>query len=356
MRSLLPPNQTEFETKLEGAYSAWDFIFKEDGKNLIDDLFFSLWSPQKIPAPLLGYLAYGLGVSLWEESWPEQQKRDFISAFLKIRLIQGTTPSITQAAGHLGIIVQIFPTKGNFENRFVIDTTGGVNIPSRDVLKTIRALAEEFSPLRCRFLLETVASYKVNCLYDARLRRVKIKEFSMASDPIVLLTQKGKEAITRALSDSTKIDFDKFVFGTSRYTPAENQTDLKSPAADREEFQVQQARARSDGRGVHVGCIAKSDRAYEVGEIGVKLTNGDLFAIVSRPDTALTVKVDGEELVIGFDIAVENDLQGKISSSNTNGLINLSVADDIANIGTALNNMQKQIETILARLTAVEKP
>lgn len=352
MKSLLPPNQTEFEAKLEGAFSVWDFVVKPDGTNLIEDLFFTLWSPQKIPAPLLGFLAYGLGVTIWEESWPEQQKRDFISAFLILRLSQGTESSIKEAARYLGIAVQILRTDRPFVTRIVIDTTGGVNIPTRDALKTIRSIAEEFTPVRCRVQLETISTYAIPVLMDFRLRRIKIKEFSMATDPRALLTEKGKAAISKALGDGTRIDFNTMKLGREKYQPTEAQTAMRS--TDLESFTIQDFRPRPDGRGVHIGCVARSDKAYEIGEIGVFLTDGTLFAVVSRPERPLTAKADGEELVLGFDISFDNDLSGKISTSNSGSLLNLSVIDDIAGIGRDMAALQSTIAALTARIAALE--
>lgn len=352
MKSLLPPNQTDLEGKLEACFSVWDFFARDDGSNLIDELFFSLWSPEKIPAPLLGFLAYGFGVRIWEESWPEQQKRDFISAFLLLRLKQGTRNSIIEAARYLGINVQIVDTPRPFETRFVIDTTGGVNIPTRDILKTIRAIAEEFTPLRCRVILETIASFPLPTLMDFRLRRIKIKDFSMASDPRALLTEKGKAAIAKALADGTKIDFDVMKLGREKYQPEESQTAMRSQ--ETESFTIQDFRPRPDGRGVQIGSIAKSDKAYEIGEIGIFLSDGTLFAIVSRPSQALTSKADGEEVILGFDLSFDNDLTGKISTSNSGSLLNLSVVDDVAALGAVLSSQQALIAELTARIAALE--
>lgn len=354
--SILPDNATPFERGLESAFSVWSSVFpkNKDGSeapNLIEGIFFSLWNPLAIDERLLPYLAYGLGVSIWPEGWPLEKKRAFVKDFLQIRAKQGTADSIIRSAEALGIAVTVTETKKAFVTRVVVDTTGGVNIPNRDLLKTIRDICEAFVPERVLFQLETVFFVEVPVVIDARAISIRVREFSMATEPKLLLTAKGKLALSKALSSGTPLPVKEFRFGTESYEPTENQTDLK---AFKEAFEVADIRERDGGLGVHITCVANSPEAYEVREAGLFDNQNNLLAILSRPDAPLTVKIDDEDLVFGFDLSFQNNMTGLISSANPGTMLNLSLGIEMAQFEKTVKDLQKTIDLLKTRITVLE--
>lgn len=62
----------------------------------------TLWDPQQCPLPLLPYLAWTFSVDRWDDNWPEQVKRDVISASFSVHRIKGTRAAIRDAIEPLG--------------------------------------------------------------------------------------------------------------------------------------------------------------------------------------------------------------------------------------------------------------
>lgn len=81
---LLPYNRTPWEDAIERANAA--------RYPLPTELVSAVWSPDNCPANLLSYLAWGLSVDIWDESWPETTKREVCRNALKLHRIK-TTPA-----------------------------------------------------------------------------------------------------------------------------------------------------------------------------------------------------------------------------------------------------------------------
>lgn len=58
------------------------------------DLVSSVWSPDRCPANLLGYLAWSLSIDLWDESWPEEKKREVCRRAFDLHRIKCTPTGI----------------------------------------------------------------------------------------------------------------------------------------------------------------------------------------------------------------------------------------------------------------------
>lgn len=97
MFSTLPPNATEFELRIEKVInSRFDAILEN-----VDEIK-KLWNWNECRADFLPYLAYALKVTIWNEGWSEQTKRDFIGSSWETRPLLGTrsaVPHILQALG-----------------------------------------------------------------------------------------------------------------------------------------------------------------------------------------------------------------------------------------------------------------
>ncbi|MGE5563121.1 MAG: phage tail protein I [Bacillota bacterium] len=85
-QTLLPPLATPLERSADLA---------SDGRYpLPADLVSSVWSPDRCPANLLGYLAWGLSIDLWDENWPEVKKREVCRRAFDLHRVKTTAAGI----------------------------------------------------------------------------------------------------------------------------------------------------------------------------------------------------------------------------------------------------------------------
>ncbi len=78
---LLPLNASKFEI-------AADLV--EEQLLAIPAPIADLWHPDRCPAELLAFLAWGLGVDLWEDDWPEGRKRRICWDAIALKRLKGT--------------------------------------------------------------------------------------------------------------------------------------------------------------------------------------------------------------------------------------------------------------------------
>jgi phage tail P2-like protein len=93
MTSLLPPNASPLERRLSSV--AADL---ERAKAPLD----ALWDAQRIPADMLPWLGWAVGVDHWHRRWSEQAKRDAIGEAIPIRRLRGTVWAVRRALEVLG--------------------------------------------------------------------------------------------------------------------------------------------------------------------------------------------------------------------------------------------------------------
>lgn len=93
MANLLPPNATPLERRLAETNSA------------ISDLpvpLRALIDPDAIPARLLPWLAWHLGIDTWKDYWPEQIKRARVKAAIPIARKKGTAAAVRAVVASFG--------------------------------------------------------------------------------------------------------------------------------------------------------------------------------------------------------------------------------------------------------------
>lgn len=90
--SLLPPSTTPLERDVEQATD-----------RTMEVPFDALWDADRIPAHLLPWLAWALGVRQWSDAWSEQRKRDEVAAALTIRRHAGTLGALRQVINTQGV-------------------------------------------------------------------------------------------------------------------------------------------------------------------------------------------------------------------------------------------------------------
>jgi len=97
--SVLPPNRSLLEAGLDLAF---DKLLER-----IQPPFPDLMDPQTTPAAFLPYLALDRGVSEWEASAPEAEKRETIASIWAIRRLGGTRKALELAVESMGLLPEV---------------------------------------------------------------------------------------------------------------------------------------------------------------------------------------------------------------------------------------------------------
>lgn len=66
-----------------------------------------LWNPWKCPVKFLPYLAWAFSVDRWDESWPEQDKRQVVSDSFWIHQRKGTVAAVRRVIENMGYSMSI---------------------------------------------------------------------------------------------------------------------------------------------------------------------------------------------------------------------------------------------------------
>ena len=93
MTSLLPPNATPLERRIEQA----DALIERANAPL-----HTVWNGASAPENILPWLAWAVGVDAWDSQWTEQQKRNAIDAAIPISRKRGTVRAVRRALEVLG--------------------------------------------------------------------------------------------------------------------------------------------------------------------------------------------------------------------------------------------------------------
>lgn len=81
--SLLPANSTPWEIAQS--------LTSASRRPLPTDLPRQVWNPDTCPVEFLPYLAWGLGLEIWDDEWSEQKKRDVVARIWNLKRLK-TTP------------------------------------------------------------------------------------------------------------------------------------------------------------------------------------------------------------------------------------------------------------------------
>ena len=93
MTSLLPPNTTPLERRMEAVASDM-----EKAQAPLQ----TLWDAKRMPENMLPWLAWAVGVDQWSRRWPEAARRDAIDQAIPIRRLRGTVWAVRRALEVLG--------------------------------------------------------------------------------------------------------------------------------------------------------------------------------------------------------------------------------------------------------------
>lgn len=98
MNSLLPPSATDTEIRLAEVRS---------GLSALDVPLRDIWNPDTCPVSLLPYLAWSRSVDRWDESWPEDVKRQVVKDAFYIHRRKGTISAIRRVVEPFGYLIRV---------------------------------------------------------------------------------------------------------------------------------------------------------------------------------------------------------------------------------------------------------
>ena len=111
MPTLLPINRTPLERELERALHRVDRVDADALRRMRD--------PYQCSTSHLPFLAWGRGVDLWYDDWPEWKKRRITSEIYAMKGLKGTRPGIEKYLSYVdaAIIESFIPPRGVIARR-----------------------------------------------------------------------------------------------------------------------------------------------------------------------------------------------------------------------------------------------
>ena len=148
-QSLLPPNATELErnaTAVAGVISDLPVPLR------------TLFDPDTIPAHLLPWLAWHLGLDAWKDYWPEQVKRARVRSAIPIARKKGTAAAVREVVASFGANIalrewwQMEPKGRPYTFELVMTVSERDDIPSTaDFVADIVAEIDRTKPVRAHY-------------------------------------------------------------------------------------------------------------------------------------------------------------------------------------------------------------
>ncbi|WP_286777863.1 phage tail protein [Pseudomonas sp. UBA2311] len=147
-----------------------------------------------------------------------------------------------------------------------------------------------------------------------------------------LITKAGLAAIWNATSTGVQAEIAYIGLGSQGYTPTVDQKALRAQVV---KYPVSGGEKLS-GSLIHLTALADDDKAFWVREVGIYFADGTLFAVWSSPDTPLTHKAAGTELLMAYDLSLEALPADSVTIVSTATGLNLTLAGPLAAQSTAL--------------------
>lgn len=130
----------------------------------------------------------------------------------------------------------------------------------------------------------------------------------------LVITEAGLAALVNAQKNgTTPLVFSEVKFGTGKYTPTGKETALKTPFKTLETIS---GGAVGDNV-IHLTVSDFDQESYTVYEAGIFTSNGVLFAVVAQ-DTPLVQKAAGSQVLLSFDLVVDQAGETDIAVGDTN--------------------------------------
>lgn len=180
MNSLLPPNATPLERRLEPVLS--------NVTNIPVPLR-DLWNADTCPAALLPWLAWQLSIDAWKPYWPEAVKRERVRRALEIQRHKGTVESVRNVVESFGGSVELrewFQTEprgvpGTFELWLTLTGEGGTEATAAFVDDVI-AEVERTKPVSRHFTFTQGVTAAASIGVAAYARSAVYRRLSLTAD------------------------------------------------------------------------------------------------------------------------------------------------------------------------------
>ena len=154
--SLLPPNSTSLEQRLENS-------------TLIDldpEIILKLWNPWTCPLHLLPQLAWALSVDEWSDNWDEATQRQVVANSVQIHRLKGTVGAVELAMSSTGNKTRLVEWWQMQPPGVPHTFTAEVNIDQRGMSEsTITTLERQINrakPVRSHYTLRLVAETQID--------------------------------------------------------------------------------------------------------------------------------------------------------------------------------------------------
>ncbi len=147
-----------------------------------------------------------------------------------------------------------------------------------------------------------------------------------------LITKAGLAAIWNATSTGVQAEIAYIGLGSQGYTPTVDQKALRAQVV---KYPISGGEKLSSSL-IHLTALADDDKAFWVREVGIYLADGTLFAVWSSPDTPLTYKAAGTELLMAYDLSLEALPADSVTIVSTATGLNLTMAAPLAAQASAL--------------------
>lgn len=141
-----------------------------------------------------------------------------------------------------------------------------------------------------------------------------------------LITKAGLAAIWNATSTGVQAEIAYIGLGSQGYTPTVDQKTLRALVV---KYPISGGEKLSSSL-IHITALADDDKAFWVRELGIYLADGTLFAVWSAPDTPLTYKAAGTELLMAYDLSLEALPADSVTIVSTAAGLNLTLAAPLA--------------------------
>ncbi|WP_019096796.1 phage tail protein [Pseudomonas putida] len=187
-----------------------------------------------------------------------------------------------------------------------------------------------------------------------------------------VITKAGLAAILTATKTGLSAEISHIALGSQAYTPSAEQKTLRNEVA---RFPISSGEKLSSTL-LHLTAVADGATAYWVREVGIFLKDGTLLAVWSHLTEALAYKAANIDLLLAYDLSLAALPADSVTITSTAAGLNLTLAEPLAALSTALiaeqvRGMEKgdrleslersariadeQIGALLVRVEAVEK-
>lgn len=147
-----------------------------------------------------------------------------------------------------------------------------------------------------------------------------------------LITKAGLAAIWNATNTGVQAEIAHIGLGSQGYTPTFDQKALRAQVV---KYPIAGGEKLSNSL-IHLTALADDDKAFWVREVGIYFADGTLFAVWSSPDTPLTYKAAGTELLMAYDLSLEALPADSVTIVSSAAGLNLTLAGPLAAQSTAL--------------------